>query len=139
MKAEARTFRQFLRELDPIRPLQVLCHVDADGLAAGAILQETLHRLGFVLNPILLPAKGENAFSPGTRAELRGKDLGALLVLDLGCSDQTIVEGIPTLFLDHHQPFRVPEGAVLINSFAAPSPQPSTAPSPFGFARPWRR
>lgn len=108
-------FQQFVASLALGQPVGVLCHSDADGLAAGAILARTLERLGH--RPVVdVTGKGESAWSAPVRARLARLGLQALLVADLGSRAQPLLD-VPTLLIDHHRPVGTPPGATLISGY----------------------
>jgi len=111
------TFQKFMEGLDPKAPTTVLCHSDADGVAAGAIMYRALERLGFERLTVLVTGKGENAYTPKTKRLTADTNPATLFVLDLGCKEEPVVSGVPTLFVDHHRPFGVPPEGVLISSY----------------------
>ncbi|MFQ5812359.1 MAG: DHH family phosphoesterase, partial [Anaerolineae bacterium] len=110
-------FRGFIEGLDREAPTTVLCHSDADGVAAGAIMYETLKRLGFKELTILVTGKGENAYTPKTKERTAATHPATLFVLDLGCQEEPVVPEVPTLFVDHHRPLGVPPKGTLISSY----------------------
>lgn len=115
-------FRAFVASLRPGRPVVVLCHNDADGLSAGAILTHALARAGHAVRTELT-LKGESAWSPGVAERLAAHAPQALIVADLGCQSAAVLPDVPTLFLDHHRPEGVPPGAVLVTGYGTePTP-----------------
>ena len=110
-------FRRFMEGLDREALTTVLCHSDADGVAAGAIMYETLKRLGFKELTILVTGKGENAYTPKTKRLTAETNPATLFVLDLGCKEEPVVPDVPTLFVDHHRPLGVPPEGTLISSY----------------------
>jgi len=110
-------FEGFLQRLNPAAPTTVLCHSDADGVAAGAILYRTLQRLDFSSLTILVTGKGANAYTPLTKQRIAAAHPVALLVLDLGCLSEPVLPGVPTCFIDHHRPLGVPPEGTLISSY----------------------
>jgi len=102
----------------------ILSHGDADGLCSAAILKRFLTAYGSTVEH-LYPGKGEGAFSPATRSEVSARRPSSLFVLDLGVSDREIVEGVPTLFIDHHRPLGTPREAVVFTSYGE-DPAPPT-------------
>ena len=89
----------------------VLCHSDADGLAAGAILTLALRRAG--LEPVEAHATGKagSAWSDETLAMLAARLPAALIVTDLGVRAEPVWDGPPPLFIDHHRPSGLPPDA----------------------------
>ena len=59
---QRRAFAQALDEVAPDAPVVVLCHNDADGLAAGAVLARGLARLSRP-DSVRLVGRGESAWS----------------------------------------------------------------------------
>lgn len=110
-------FQGFLNHLNPANPTTILCHSDADGVAAGAILYRALQRLDFANLTMLVTGKGANAYTPQTRERVADTKPAALFVLDLGCLQDPVVPGVPTCFIDHHRPLGVPPEGVLISSY----------------------
>jgi len=116
----------FLAKIAKSALTTVLCHSDADGVAAGAIMYRALERLGFERLTILVTGKGENAYTPKTKRLVAETHPDALFVLDLGCKEESVVSGVPTLFVDHHRPLGVPPEGVLISSYTW-EPVPNTS------------
>nr|MBC7244220.1 phosphoesterase [Chloroflexota bacterium] len=119
-------FKGFLQHLDLATPITILCHSDADGVAAGAILYRALQRLDFSLLTILVTGKGANAYTPQTKQLVASTRPSALFVLDLGCLQASVLPGVPTCFIDHHRPLGVPPEGTLISSYTW-QPIPNTA------------
>ncbi|MGC8786488.1 MAG: DHH family phosphoesterase [Anaerolineae bacterium] len=111
------TFQSFLNRVNPANPITILCHSDADGVAAGAILYRALQRLDFANLTILVTGKGANAYTPQTREQVAATKPTTLFVLDLGCLQEPVLPGVPTCFIDHHRPLGVPPEGVLISSY----------------------
>ena len=109
-------FRRFAAGLVPGRPVAVLCHSDADGLAAGAILARALRRAGHAV-AVEVTGKGEDAWRSAVADRLARHAPQALLVADLGSRDRPVLGGVPTLLIDHHRPDGVPPGATLITGY----------------------
>jgi single-stranded-DNA-specific exonuclease len=118
------TFRQFLERLPEAANIVILCHSDADGLAAGALLFKTLPKLGYLVS-VRLIGKGENAWSPHTRELLYESDEEGIIVADLGSQEHSIQPGIPLLVIDHHRPRGVAPGAYVISGYGQ-SPTPTS-------------
>ncbi len=89
----------------------VLCHSDADGLAAGAVLTAALRRAGFPRVDALATGKGGSAWSDETAALLASRRPDALVVTDLGVREEPVWDGPPPLFIDHHRPTGLPPSA----------------------------
>ena len=89
----------------------VLCHSDADGLAAGAILTLALRRAGFPRVEAHATGKAGSAWSDETRAMLADRQPAALIVTDLGVREEPVWDSPPPLFIDHHRPSGLPPNA----------------------------
>ena len=107
--------RQFARFVEAAKesggPAFVLCHSDADGLAAGAILTLALRRAGLPRVEVQATGKAGSAWSDETRALLAARQPGALIVTDLGVREEPVWDGPPPLFIDHHRPSGLPPDA----------------------------
>ena len=102
--------RRFFEALPRSTRVVVFCHFDADGLAAGAVAGRALPRLGFGDVRVVPSGKGESAFGDIARARLAAYAPDALVVTDLGVNAQGVLAGVPTLYVDHHQPAGTPNG-----------------------------
>ncbi|SFF12881.1 single-stranded-DNA-specific exonuclease [Aureimonas phyllosphaerae] len=105
-------FSKALRHFGP-NPLLV-CHNDADGLSAGAILKTAMTRAGHPPT-VRIIGKGENAYSDAFRAEIAGQRIGGLVIADLGVAERLPREDVPTILIDHHVPTGHPRNAVAIS------------------------
>ena len=93
---------------------------DADGLAAAVITVRAIERLGGT--PIIeLPNKGEHVHTPSMQARLTKLRADGLVVLDMGSRSGPIVEGLPTIVIDHHDARYRPDGAIFVSE-----PAPAT-------------
>lgn len=113
--ADATRFATFLGALPPTAEIVVLCHSDADGLAAGAILARRLQRAGRRVRA-LTTGKGGGAWNETTGRELAAlhPPADALFVCDLGVRSDPVTgipAGIPMFFIDHHRPAGLPPDA----------------------------
>jgi single-stranded-DNA-specific exonuclease len=113
----------WLAACDPARPLLVLGHFDADGLAAVAILKRALDRAGRAA-AVRLVGKGENPWDAGFAATLASP--GGLAVADLGMRDGDVLPGVATVIVDHHVPTGVPGAATVIGGNGL-EPEPTSA------------
>ncbi len=105
----------------------VFCHFDADGLAAGAVAGRALARLGYSDVRVVPSGRGESAFGDGARARLAALGPDALVVTDLGVKAAGVLPGVPTLYVDHHQPDGVPrDGSVVVSGYGW-DPVPNSA------------
>ncbi len=115
-------FKAFVQQRSTDDRIAILCHSDADGLAAGAILARALTAHGFRVHTEVT-GKGGNAWSDASRMQLARHNPTALIVTDLGSRDEAILEGVPTLLIDHHQPAGVPPDADLATGYGVePTP-----------------
>jgi single-stranded-DNA-specific exonuclease len=90
-------------------------HGDVDGLCAGLLTARALERLG--ATPIIeFPGKGEHVHTPSMQARLQGLRGDALVVLDMGSRRGSIVPGLPTIVIDHHDARDVPDGAIFVSA-----------------------
>jgi single-stranded DNA-specific DHH superfamily exonuclease len=122
----AEILQSFLAAVPPGSHHLLLCHNDADGLAAGVLLCRALERAGQSDTRLLPTTKGESAWSQTTLERLGSARPDALFVVDLGSRSRPIYPGVPTLLIDHHRPMGVPPGSVLISSYQW-QPNPCTA------------
>ena len=123
--AAAEALDGVLRRADRPRPVAVLCHFDADGLSAGAILVRALSAAGWSATPLPI-GKGETAWDASVKQRLADLKPSALIVADLGTRAEPVMEGAPTLVIDHHTPTGLPYGAVTISGHGL-KPEPTTA------------
>lgn len=94
------------------KPL-VVCHNDADGLSAGAILLHALRRTG--REPGLrIVGKGENAYSEAFRREMATVQADGMIIADLGVAPEVPRPDLPTILIDHHVPSGLPEGVAIL-------------------------
>lgn len=88
---------------------------DVDGLAAGVLTERAVARLGG--EPVVeLPGKGEHVHTPSMRARLARIRAAALVVLDMGSRAGPIVDGLPTIVIDHHDAREIPDGAIFVSA-----------------------
>jgi single-stranded-DNA-specific exonuclease len=114
LAAARATVHAWLADRDRAARLVVFCHFDADGLAAGALFGRGLRRLGFEDVHVVPSGRAENAFYSDSVAERLGAlDPAALVVTDLGVNAAGVLDGVPTLYVDHHRPEGTPDGAVI--------------------------
>ena len=119
--------RRWLDALPRSARLVVFCHFDADGLAAGAVAGRALPRLGFTDVRVVPSGKGESAFGDPARARLTALRPDALVVTDLGVNAAGVLPGVPTLYVDHHQPAGAPEAPAVVASGYGWDPVPNSS------------
>ena len=118
-------FRAFLGRIPAGGHTVVLCHFDADGLAAGALFGRGLPLVG-VENVTVVPSRrDESVFSDAARERLRALRPDALVVTDLGVSAAGTLEAdvgplgrpVPVLYVDHHRPSGLPAGGLVVSGY----------------------
>ena len=119
--------RRWLDALPRSARVVVFCHFDADGLAAGAVAGRALPRLGFTDVRVVPSGKGESAFGDPARARLTALRPDALVVTDLGVNAAGVLPGVPTLYVDHHQPAGAPEAPAVVASGYGWDPVPNSS------------
>ena len=115
--AARRVGAEFLRAVPAGARIVVFCHFDADGLAAGALFGRGLRRAGFADVQVVPSTRGESAFSDAARDRLRALAPSALIVTDLGVDASGVLPGVPTMYVDHHQPVGEPLGATVVSGY----------------------
>lgn len=110
----------------------VLCHFDADGLAAGSLFGRGLPLLGEAWRggrvTVVPSGRDESAFSDTARDRLRALAPDALVVADLGVNAAGTLEadGVPVLYVDHHRPAGRPPSDFVVSGYDW-EPVPCTA------------
>jgi len=100
--------------LDALGPTPlVVCHNDADGLGAGAILLQALRRTGREPG-VRIVGKAENAYSDAFARELADHPATGLVIADLGVASAVPRPDLPTVLIDHHVPSGLPDGVAII-------------------------
>jgi single-stranded-DNA-specific exonuclease len=127
--------RGFFDALPRSARIVVFCHFDADGLGAGALFGRALPRLGFTDVRVVHSGRGENAFTDAARARLAAMEPDALVVTDLGVNREGVLEGVPTLYVDHHRPDGEPAGAAVVLGYGW-EPIPASAWLAYEILRP---
>ncbi|WP_267428372.1 hypothetical protein [Methylobacterium sp. GC_Met_2] len=93
------------------KPPIVLCHDDADGVSAGAILGRALERAGYGPVDVQVIGRGASLWAPATREALASRSPVGIVVTDLGVQAGDIIPGVPTVLVDHHVPRSLPDSA----------------------------
>jgi single-stranded-DNA-specific exonuclease len=109
-------FRTWLGVVPADAGLCVLCHSDADGISAGAILHRALQRSGREVATIVTQ-KFENAWSESVRDRVQANLPAGLIVCDLGVRAKAILDQVPTCFIDHHHFYDAPIDGMVITGF----------------------
>jgi single-stranded-DNA-specific exonuclease len=123
--AQRARFHARLEAFDAARPVVILGHHDADGLSSTAILTRALERAGRRVEPRIV-GRGENPWSAAMAAELQARDMGGLIVADLGTRPGTLRPDTPTIVIDHHVPTGAPDGVTLVSGHGL-DPTPTTS------------
>ena len=123
--AACEAFAQVLDGFDRARPVLVLSHFDADGLASAAVLVRALRGAGWQSEAVTT-GKGETPWDAAVRERLAAFGPGGLIVTDLGTRADPVLPGCPTVVIDHHVPTGEPQGAVTISGNGL-SPEPTSA------------
>jgi single-stranded DNA-specific DHH superfamily exonuclease len=121
-----REFRLFLDECKADERIVILHDSDADGVAAGVVLQLALERKNFKNVVRLAPDRVRNAWTEENRASVQAHNPQSLFVLDLGSKDESVIEAVRTCFIDHHRPEGAPENSTLISAYTW-RPVPNTS------------
>lgn len=104
----------------------VASHNDVDGLSAAVIVSRAVRRSARAVEP--LPSRrGEHVHNDAMRAKIRALRPDALVVVDMGSRPGSIIEGLPTLLVDHHDASAgTPPGAVVVNGYDREPVAPSS-------------
>ena len=119
--ADADRIRHARRFLDACSGRVVVAsHNDTDGLSAAVIVLRALDARGVAPEP--LPARrGEHVHHRAMQARITALAPDSLIVVDMGSRPDPIVEGLPTLVIDHHDATAgVPPHAVVVNGYHRP-------------------
>jgi single-stranded-DNA-specific exonuclease len=111
---------------DRTRPILIVGHFDADGLAAVATLARALGAAR-IDHAVRILGKGENPWDAAFADEVRARDPGGLIVTDLGVRSEPIASGVPTILIDHHVPTGEPGGETTAISGNGLVPEPTSA------------
>ena len=103
-------FEGAVGQFDRGKPVWILTHNDADGLAAAALLARAFPRIALPTQVRIL-GRGENPWSEAMGDELRAQTMGGLIVTDLGIRPGPIRPDTPTIIIDHHVPRGAPPDA----------------------------
>ena len=117
--------QEFVRECGGQR-VTVACDSDVDGLASAVIIERLLHSIDAEAS-VLPVRRGEHVHRDSMQARIRDESPARLVVLDMGSRPQSILPGLPTLIIDHHDATNgVPPGAVVLNGFDSPPVAPTS-------------
>ncbi|MDX7949899.1 phosphoesterase [Lichenihabitans sp. Uapishka_5] len=109
-------FEQAFSRFDATKPILVVTHNDADGLSAGAIFQRAFAALRRA-SEVRVLGRGESAWDDAIQAEWRDRDLGGMIVADLGTRGGPLGTDATTILIDHHVPTGVPDGVTVLSGF----------------------
>ena len=112
-------FTAFVRDGASTRQV-IACDADADGMAAGVLVDTTLRRLGHTSIQRFLPDRSRNLWRPGMAEQLRRLNPERLFVLDLGIRAEPVLAGLPTCYIDHHALEGTPVEGLVISSYHSP-------------------
>ncbi len=118
-------FRQALAGVPRGGRVAVLCHNDADGLSAGAVLARGLEAHGFEAVPRLV-GRGGSAWDEAVADGIGRIDPALVVVTDLGVRAEPVAPGRPTILIDHHVPQGMPREAVVVSGYGE-EPTPSSS------------
>lgn len=125
-RAEAgHLFAASVAGFDADAPALILGHFDADGLSAVAILARAMERAGRTVE-VRIVGRGENPWDAELRGELAARRPGGLIVTDLGVREGALVDGVPTVLIDHHRPTGSPGDSTVISGNGL-EPEPTSA------------
>jgi single-stranded-DNA-specific exonuclease len=83
-------------------------------------------RAGFVQAGRVTPDRERNAWTMANKERVRACAPESLFVLDLGSQQESIIDNVPTCFIDHHRPEGVLPEATLISAYTW-QPIPNTS------------
>ena len=98
-------------------PVVVASHNDADGLSSAVIVLRALKARGIAAEP--MPSRrGEHVHRDSMRSRMAALAPRALIVVDMGTRPGSILPGVPTLVIDHHDATGgVPPDALIVNGY----------------------
>ena len=117
-------FGAAVERFDRSRPVLVLCDKDADGLSAGALFVRAFRAAGWTAEARVV-GRGESPWSEAMRDELSDRELGGLVITDLGVRDGGPRPDTPTVVVDHHVPTGEPDAEVITGYGLDPVPTSS--------------
>ena len=111
--AQARTFLDGCAGATTV----VACDSDVDGLSSAVVLERALDKLR--ARATVMPIRrGEHVHADSMRARILSLAPSRLIVTDMGSRPASIVPGLPTLVVDHHDASAgVPPDAVVLNGW----------------------
>ena len=132
--AARQTFDAVLEKMPRDGTIGLVHDVDADGVTAGVVWQRVLERSGFRVAR-LSTNRERNVWTESNRELIAAVKPDFLWVLDLGCRDEKVLEGVPTAFLDHHRPEGVLPADTLITGYGWEPEVPNTSWMTYELAR----
>lgn len=96
----------------------ILYHGDADGICGAVTLNKALQKLNSASEVTAVYTKrGENPHSDSAKRQLAKLKPDHLIVIDAGSRGGVIIEGTPTLVIDHHIPKGLPDVDIFLSSY----------------------
>lgn len=117
-------FAAAIERFDRTKPVLVVGHNDADGLSATALFLRAFRTAGWAADARIV-GRGESPWSAEMRAELAGRDLGGIVITDLGVRDGGPRPDVPTVVVDHHVPTGTPDAELITGYGMDPIPTSS--------------
>jgi single-stranded-DNA-specific exonuclease len=104
----------------------IACDSDVDGLASAVIVERTVQAVG--ADAAVLPVRrGEQVHGAAMKERIGAANPARLIVLDMGSRPQSILPGLPTLIIDHHDARAgLPPGALVVNGYDRPPVAPTS-------------
>ena len=119
--------RAFISNLPSGAKIAIAYHGDADGTGSAVLAARFVQKTGRILAGVLAPQKGEDLFGDSFREKLAASGPDALFVLDQGSRSQSVLPGVPTLIVDHHDAPIDPVPCAVYLSGLGQDPTPTAA------------
>lgn len=119
-------FKAFVERIPQTASVAAAYDSDADGVTAGVVWQRAFERAAFQHIHPIIPDRERNVWSHANRDRIAATQPEFLFVMDLGSRSESVIEGVPTCFIDHHHPEGVPAGDTLISAYTW-DPIPNTS------------
>lgn len=125
--SELRTeFAEWLERIGQRRRILIAHDFDADGIAAAVVLEGALERAGWKQIEAWSVGRNRNAWLPENKEGIAAFGADAIVLLDLGSKEESLVPGVPLCLIDHHHPEGVPPEGRLITGYGL-DPIPNTS------------